>query len=161
MQQYIFDTNIFIRSKNEMPMELWPTFWARLTDMINSGQIYTSISVKEEIDKGKDELTEWLKNNAPKSFYLSLDTDVMTKYGNTQAWAASNPNYTPQALHTFANVADAYLVATAAAKNMTLVTFETSSPESRKRVMIPDACTALGVRYCDLNTVLREMGVII
>lgn len=29
---YIFDTNIFIRSKNEMPMEVWPTFgekWPR------------------------------------------------------------------------------------------------------------------------------------
>lgn len=26
---YIFDTNIFIRSKNEMPMEVWPTFWKK------------------------------------------------------------------------------------------------------------------------------------
>ena len=97
---YIFDTNIFIRSKNEMPMDIWPTFWAR-----------------------------------------------------------SNPLYNQQALNTFANVADAYLVATAAAKQMTLVTYEVSSPFSKKRVMIPDACNALGVRYCDLNTVLKEMGI--
>ena len=61
--------------------------------------------------------------------------------------------------NTFANVADAYLVATAAAKQMTLVTYEASSPFSKKRVMIPDACNALGVRYCDLNTVLKEMGI--
>ena len=32
-------------------------------------------------------------------------------------------------------------------------------PFSKKRVMIPDACNALGVRYCDLNTVLKEMGI--
>lgn len=28
---YIFDTNIFIRSKHEMPMDLWPTFWTKNT----------------------------------------------------------------------------------------------------------------------------------
>ena len=156
---YIFDTNIFIRSKNEMPMDIWPTFWERFRDMVNSGEIFTSITVKDEIDKGKDELTEWLKQNAPKSFYLSLDADVMAQYTITQNWAKSNSVYTQTALNTFANVADAYLVATAAAKQMTLVTYEGSSPNSKKRVMIPDACNALDVRYCDLNTVLKEMGI--
>jgi hypothetical protein len=156
---YIFDTNIFIRSKNEMPMDIWPTFWERFRDMVNSGVIFTSITVKDEIDKGKDELTEWLKQNAPKSFYLSLDAEVMAQYTSVQNWAKSNPVYTQAALNTFANVADAYLVATASAKQMSLVTYEGSSPNSKKRVMIPDACNALGVRYCDLNTVLKEMGI--
>ena len=156
---YIFDTNIFIRSKNEMPMDIWPTFWEKFRDMVNSGEIFTSITVKDEIDKGKDELTEWLKQNAPKSFYLSLDAEVMVQYTSVQNWAKSNSVYTQAALNTFANVADAYLVATASAKQMSLVTYEGSSPNSKKRVMIPDACNALGVRYCDLNTVLKEMGI--
>ena len=147
---YIFDTNIFIRSKNEMPMDIWPTFWERFREMVNSGDIFTSVTVKE-----------WLKANAPKSFYLSLDADVMIQYANVQNWAKSNSVYSPQALNTFANVADAYLVATASAKHLTLVTYEGSSPNSKKRVMIPDACNAMGVRYCDLNTVLRELGITI
>ena len=67
---YIFDTNIFIRSKNEMPMDIWPTFWERFREMVNSDEIFTSITVKDEIDKGKDELTEWLKQNATPHFYL-------------------------------------------------------------------------------------------
>jgi hypothetical protein len=83
----------------------------------------------------------------------------MNHYTATQNWARSNPLYNQQALNTFANVADAYLVATAAAKQMTLVTYEASSPLSRKRVKIPDVCNALDVRYCDLNTVLKEMGI--
>ena len=90
---YIFDTNIFIRSKNEMPMDIWPTFWQRFKEMVNSGQIFTSVMVKDEIDKGKDELTEWVKNNTPKSFFLSLDADVMNHYTATQNWARSNPLY--------------------------------------------------------------------
>ena len=59
------------------------------------------------------------------------------------------------------SVADSYLVATAAAKNMVLVTYEKSNPQRRNRVMIPDACKAIGVRSCDLNTALRELGVLI
>lgn len=62
----------------------------------------------------------------------------------------------------FATVADAYLAATAAAKkNMTLVTYEKSNPNSKARVLIPDACDAVGANYCDLNAVLCGMGVVI
>lgn len=53
------------------------------------------------------------------------------------------------------------MVATAAAKNMTLVTYEKSNPNSKARVLIPDACEAVGANYCDLNAVLRGMGVVI
>lgn len=58
---YIFDTNIFIRSKNEMPIDLWPTFWTKVAGMISIGQIFSNIQVKEEIEKGNDELTIWMK----------------------------------------------------------------------------------------------------
>ena len=83
----------------------------------------------------------------------------MVRFSIVKIWAKLNSVYTQAALNTFANVADAYLVATASAKQMTLVTYEGSSPNSKKRVMIPDACNALGVRYCDLITVLKEMGI--
>lgn len=93
---YIVDTNILIRSKNEMPIELWPSFWSKLCQMMADGHILSNI-----------------------------------------------------------------LVATAAAKGYVLVTNETSDPICRRRVKIPDACNALGVRYCDLNQVLRELGITI
>ena len=70
--------------------------------------------------------------------------------------------YWATARNVSAVVADAYLVATAAAaKNMTLVTYEKSNPNSKARVFIPDACEAVGANYCDLNAVLRGMGVVI
>jgi predicted nucleic acid-binding protein len=158
---YIFDTNVFIRSKNDMPMDLWPTFWNKLTEMVNSGVIFSSSMVKDEINHGKDELTEWLKNNAPKSFYISLDADIINNYQQTQLWAQNQYRFTIAALQTFANVADAYLVATAITNNLTLVTYEKSNLQSKKRVMIPDVCNAFGVKCCDFNTVLREMGITI
>lgn len=45
---YIFDSNIFIRSKNEMPMEIWPTFWTRMRELIEAGHIRSSIEVKKK-----------------------------------------------------------------------------------------------------------------
>lgn len=158
---YIFDTNIFIRSKHEMPMDLWPTFWTKVAGMINSGNVFSNIQVKGEIDKGGDELTNWMKSHVPAGFYVENEPDVMVKYADVMNWAQSNAVYKPEAIAEFAQVADAYLVATAAAKGYTLVTNETADPMCRRRVKIPDACNALGVRFCDLNTVLRELGITI
>ena len=158
---YLFDTNIFIRSKNEMPADVWPTFWMRISDLINSGSIFSSIKVKDEIDHGNDELTTWMRNNATQDFYISIDGDVLAKYSETQNWAMNNQVFTPAARSEYALVADAYLVATAAAKNLTLVTYETPDPRCKRKVKIPDACNAIGVRYCDLNTALRELGITI
>jgi predicted nucleic acid-binding protein len=159
--EYLFDTNIFITSKNQLPVDVWPTFWHRMTELIRGGRIFTSTKVKEEIERGKDELTDWMKHHAMKGFYIPLDVDILAQYAATQNWARGNAIFNLSALQTYADVADAYLVATAAAKNMVLVTYEKSNPTSKRRVMIPDACQALGVRCCDLNSALRELGVTI
>ena len=84
----------------------------------------------------------------------------MSEYSKVLNWAQNknNPEFKQEAILEFAQVADAFLVAAAAAKGYTLVTNETSDPSCRKRVKIPDACNAVGVRYCDLNMVLRELG---
>lgn len=102
-----------------------------------------------------------MRNNATQDFYISIDGDVLAKYSETQNWAMNNQVFTPAARSEYASVADAYLVATAAAKNLTLVTYETPDPRCKRKVKIPDACNAIGVRYCDLNTALRELGITI
>jgi hypothetical protein len=157
---HLYDSNIFIRSKNDMPLDLWPTFWHRMTEMICGGQVFISVKVKEEIEHGNDELVTWLKDSAPKSCFVELDESVMTKFQEVISWAMSRP-FTQAAQNTFAQVADSYLVATAAAKGMIVVSYEHSNPQSKRRVLIPDACNAMGVACCDLNTVLRSLGITI
>lgn len=157
--EYLFDTNIFVESKKNLPMDVWPTFWTKMVELINSGTIHSIDKVKDEIDKGGDELTDWIHDNAPRGFFLHQDVEVMMKLAETVEWANKNPiKFTPAAIADYVDVADSYLVATAAAKDMTLVTYEKSNPLRRSRVMIPDACYALGVKCCDLNTALRELG---
>ena len=55
--EYLFDTNIFVESKKNLPMDIWPTFWGKMIELIRSGNIHSIDKVKEEIDKGGDELT--------------------------------------------------------------------------------------------------------
>ena len=140
---YLLDTNIFIRCKNEMPMDIFQGFWQRLAELAQNGQIFSSVKVKEEIDKGNDELKQWCADKLPKGFFMPFDA------------------FTVAAKQEFATVADAYLVATAAARGMKVVSFETSDPLCKKRVKIPDACMAVGVEYCSLNDLLHELGVVI
>ncbi|MCI5875429.1 MAG: DUF4411 family protein [Prevotellaceae bacterium] len=160
--EYLFDTNIFVESKKNLPMDVWPTFWTKMVELINSGNIHSIDKVKDEIDKGGDELTDWIHNNAPRGFFLTQDVAVMAKLAETITWAQNcTVRFSQSAIFDYTNVADSYLVATAAARNMVLVTYEKSNPQRRNRVMLPDACYAIGVRSCDLNTALRELGVLI
>ena len=158
---YLIDTNILIRSKNDMPFDLWPTFWDKFRDLMINGQIYSCNRVKSEIETRNDELTNWMSVNTPPNFYIGEDTDVMIQLAATQNWANTNSVFTDAARIDYANKADAYIVATAKAKGLTVVTYEKSSPFSRTRVKIPDACAAIGVNCCKLNDMLRELGVTI
>jgi len=156
---YLLDSNIFIRCKNEMPMDIFQGFWQCLAELAQNGQIFSSIKVKEEIYKGNDELKEWCANQLPRGFFLQFEAHA--EYANLMTWANNSQVFTVPAKQEFATVADAYLVATAAAKGMKVVTFETSDPLCKKRVKIPDACIAIGVDFCSLNDVLHALGVII
>lgn len=156
--RFLLDSNIFIRSKNELPMDVYPSFWRTLTELIEGGSFVSSEKIREEILSGNDELVDWVKLRLPRKSFLPVDVAVMKKYAELQNWAAAR-DFTPAALMDFASVADAFLVATAAVCGIPLVTNEKSNPFSKKRVMIPDACLFLGVEVCDLNAAFRRLDV--
>ena len=157
---YLLDTNIFIESRKNLPMDVWTTLWSKLSELAMNGQVMSSVKVKEEIAKGYDELSAWVKEHVPDNFFLPIDSQDMTAFAQLQNWAMGKA-FTDTAKNEFATKADAYIIATACAKNMTLVTLEKSNPQRTSRVMIPDACAAIGVACCDLNTMLRSMGITI
>lgn len=157
---YLLDTNIFIEYRKHYPMDVWTTFWRKLSDLAMEGQVVSSVKVKDEIKDGFDELKEWVLSNVPQGFFLPFDSEALNAYSALQNWAASG-NFTDTAKSEFAAKADAYIIATAYSKGMTLVTLEISEPQRRNKVKIPDACMGIGANWCDLNTMFRNLGVTI
>lgn len=162
---YLLDSNILIESKNRMPIDLFPSFWSKLYEHIKVGNILSIVKVRDEINRGNgdDPLIDWVKT-LPDSFFISIDaSDILAKYGSTIGWANKDSHYIPAARAEFASaeIADAFLVATAAARDMIIVTHEIPDPNGKKRVKIPDAAKAMGVKCCTLLEMLRELNITI
>lgn len=73
------------------------------------------------------------------------------------AWANSQ-SYAPQAVAQFFSVADYWLVAHALARGYTVVTHETSQPESKRRIKLPDACMGVGAAWTSPYQLLEDEG---
>lgn len=157
----MLDTNILIESKERTPFDVFPSFWDKLKDEIIAGHVYTSVKVKDEINRGNDGdiLVQWI-DSLPESFFINLDGSIIAQYSKVISCANSNPVYNAAAKTDFAraDIADAFLIATASAKQMILVTNETSEPQRQTRVKIPDVAIRQGVTCCGLIEMLRGLS---
>lgn len=159
---FLLDTNILIEAKERTPFDVFPTFWEKLREEIIAGHIFTSVKVQDEIHRGNEDdiLVSWV-DSLPESFFINIDASVLTQYQQVINYATSNPVYNQAALSEFssANIADAFLIATALAKQMLLVTNETSEPQRRSKVKIPDVATPLNVTCCSIVDMLRRLSI--
>lgn len=113
-------------------------------------------AVRDELLDGNDELADWTRANM--AFFQAIDQRTARHFGDLTSWAASR-NFTPAALSEFTgNNADYLLVAYAREHQHTVVTHERSQPNARARVLIPDACLAMGISTTDTFQMLRQTG---
>jgi len=73
------------------------------------------------------------------------------------AWV-NGAGFRPAAVAEFLASADYFIVAQALTLGSTVVTHETPDPASKRRVKIPDACSAAGVAWVSPFTWLRDLG---
>ena len=102
------------------------------------------------------ELADWARTHP--SFFQPIDDDTAACFRPLSKWASSAPaGYKSAALSEFSSdAADFLLVAHALAHGHVVVTHEVPSPNSSKRVKIPDACKALGVEWESPFAMLRK-----
>lgn len=162
--KYLFDTNIFIQSHN---LNYHPSFCISFWDWIIAGhkadKFYSIDKVSKEIirpPESTDELSKMLRDDIiPKEFFVKSITDanVAQSYGKLIGWAYANNHFLPKAKDEFARAdsADAQLIATAMTYGYVIVTEELSNPNSKKRILIPDAANQFGVQCITLPTLLR------
>lgn len=153
---YVLDANIFIDAKNRhYGFDIVPGFWDWLIEQNAAGILCSISEVKAELEEKQDELTAWARNNA--GLFLPVDQAVQPSLQQLANWANSGW-FKPAAVSKFLDDADYPLVAYAHAHSHTVVTHEKSSPDATARILIPDACTALGVPSIDPFTMLRAEG---
>mgnify|MGYP001183645297 FL=1 len=154
---FLVDANVLIEAKNRYyGFDIAPGFWDWL-DMANGGSIVCSIEpVRMELLNGNDELADWARGHA--EFFRPIDQGTTRHFGDLTQWANSG-HFTPAARAVFTgNNADYLLISYAREHNHTVVTLERSQPNARARILIPDACLAMGVETTDTFQMLRHSG---
>jgi len=160
--QYLLDANVFIEAKKRYyGFSICPGFWEALVWHHGDGSVWSIDRVKDEIAGFSDDLSDWVRDEVPNAAFCSTNTpEVMQYYGDVIRWAMADPQYNQGAKAEFAKakVADAWLVAYAAANGMTLVTHETFDEHIKRRVKIPNACRQFGVPYIDTFDMLAALS---
>ena len=157
---FILDANVFIESaKRYYAFDIAPGFWDALIRHARGGLVRSIDKVKDEIDRGNDDLTTWIGGNFHQWFDSTNQQDVIDAYATVMGWAQFQPQYIPGAKTEFANNADGWLIAFALAKGFTVVTDERYNSDIKRRIPIPNACNGVGVSYLDTFALMRELGV--
>jgi hypothetical protein len=150
---YLLDANVFIQAKRlHYGMDFCPAFWDWLIAMNAANEVFSIEKVGDELLAGGDELGDWADDRGS-DFFLKPDPKLLNALRTVSVWAAGQ-SYEPAAVNTFLLVADYYLVAHALVSNHTVVTHEIAST-STKKIKIPDACIALGIKCVTPYEMLR------
>ena len=157
---FLLDSNVFIEaSRLYYSARIAPSFWTWLAEQHFEGNVGSVPLVKKEIlDGTPGPLTDWARG-LPAGFWIEPEQSAVSKMKEVAQWTvAPDRQYTPAARAEFLSIADYVLVATAYARQDTVVTREQQAPNSKKRVLIPDVCKAFGVRYQDPFSMYTELG---
>lgn len=166
---YALDSNIFMHAARAFyAFDIAPGFWASLSEALHQGKIHSIDKVKHEIERGKDELADWIKTDFADGFVTTDMENTVVAYAEIMQWAYSQTQYTDAAKSQFAGAdhADAWLVSHALAcnradtsKKVVLVTQETFNPTIKREIKIPNVCKNFGVEYINMYELLRALEV--
>lgn len=161
LHPYVVDSNFFLQAyKIHYPFDVTPGFWLKTRDFASRGRIISIDKVHDELYTNTDALTRWIDANCPGDFFKDTNP-ILSAYALVCTWADSrSSHYSPGALATFlqAGEADAFLVSYALANRLTIITQETSDPNRKSVIKIPDACIHFKVPYMTTIEMFRSMG---
>ncbi len=162
---YLLDANVFINAyRDYYSFDIAPNFWNRLISLAGSSQICSIDKIKSELCTNPtepDQLHIWTAQQFEAYFRETAAEDVIQAYAEIQQWANDNPQFFDYAKSEFASNADAWLIAYAKAKRCTVVTHESYSPDTKKRILIPVVCVQFGIPYMNTFEMLRELEVVL
>ena len=166
---FLIDSNAFMTPfRFYYAFDLVPAYWEKLKKYLESGRVVVLDIVKDEIEKGQDELAEWLSEVDNLVVVPKVTEQTVAEYQEVMQFVASSGYYKESALATWApaNIADPWLIAAAKSNGYTLVTEEVKSgglskKTPNKSAKIPDVAEYLGVKTTNVFYMMRKLGIII
>lgn len=154
MPVYLIDSNVFIEAKDRhYGFDFCPAFWDWLVAQNRVGRVASIDEVACELLRRNDELASWAIELGDE-FFLRPDEEVYRAVQAVSNWAGSE-GYRDQAIETFMDGADCWLVAHALAHECTVVTHEIGADTDRK-IKIPNACAGVDVNCISPFEMLRR-----
>ena len=154
---YCIDANILIQAwQKYYSPEICPSYWKILNDLGKKGIIFIPESVFEEIEKGEDNLFEWLKNSDIP--IKKIDGEVTRCLKHIYS---SNPNHkylvSSNGIH---SKADPWVIAHAMKENAIVVTKEIKdSFRKPTKIKIPHVCDNMNVSWIDDFEFIRNLNI--
>lgn len=157
---YVLDANVFIEAaRRYYAFDLAPKFWESLVHHAANGQIKSIDRVKQELERGKDNLATWVKEHFGHAFASTDETDILQSFREIMTWVNGQSQFSDAAKADFAKGADGWLVAYAKVKGCMVVTHELPAPDAKRKVPIPNVCQTFDVQFIDTFEMLRTLGV--
>ena len=125
--KYSIDSSSLITAWNiYYPVEVFPSLWDNISDLIENDILKASVHVYDELDRQDDELFEWVK--ARKDKLIVYDTiEVQREYRTlVNTYKAIEPN-------AVTTNADPYIISLAKINNAFVVSEEVYKPSPKKR----------------------------
>lgn len=156
--KHLLDSNTLIEAKNRYyGMTICPGYWPWILQQHQALEIASIVPVKDELAKGNDELTLWVKGNAG-LFEDSSDQQTQAAFGNIVSRIAEQvPVMKAGALEEFLEGADAWLIAKAMTTGAVVVTHEVYNPDIKRKYTIPNVCALFGVPYMNTFELLSKL----
>lgn len=136
MQRYCLDADVFIQAKNgPYGMDIVPAFWNWMDQQAETGKIYTSVMVYEELAIGDDELAEWAHARKKSRLFIEPDEKVQEAFQGIAAFVTSK--YQNHHASFFLDGADPWVIAHAKVDKAVVVTHEMLVSAESSKVKIP------------------------
>lgn len=155
---HLLDANTLIEAKNRYyGMAICPGFWQWLL-LKNEALALSSITpVMEELNKGNDELANWVKENAS-FFHIINDDATQEAFAQVAGLVADQaPRMKIGAMEEFLAGADPWLIAKAMTTGATLVTHEVLNRDAKRKFIIPNICEQLNVPFLNTFELLHRL----
>lgn len=155
---YLMDTNIFIEAKNSYyAFDLCPGFWKWLRQC---DKVKSVAMVKDELLKGNDELTEWVKTQLDDDFFIDADIDIQHNYRKVANYVFNLSNFKHAEKQRFLAGADGWLIATAMSRKDIIITHESNDIKSKRTIFLPVIADQFGVHCQTIFNVLKTFHVV-